>query len=182
MFGIPSPTLILAAAVAGMVALGGAYLKGAADQANKDNVAALKAKIDSLEFQRDVAENKRIEADTDKANIVLREAEDQETINAAETLLARGYPCPTASELAWLQSIGSKPGKAIQPPTPAGNLLDASQSAAAQGCDPWPIIAAHERAGRLTNESIITAFTRWYSGLRRDLAAGRISTLPKKGP
>lgn len=180
MFGLPS--LATLGTALGLVALAGivGFERGCSYQKDIDQVAALKATIDKLEFERDVAEAKRIEADTDKANIVQREAENEETINAAEMLLARGYPCPTASELAWLQSIGSKLGAKIQPPTPAGNLLDASHSAAAQGCDPWPVIAARERAGRLTNEGKIVAFSRWYRGLRSDFAAGKISSaLPK---
>jgi hypothetical protein len=165
-----SPWLLVAGALGVLAVAGGLYFKGWRDRGIHDGVADLKARIATLQFDVQEAKARAAQAEAQQKEIEADDAANQEKIRAAEAVLARGYGCPSLAELEWLSNIGKAGAAALGP------------SAAAQGCDPWPIIAARERAGRLKANAIIVKVRDWYNALRDDLARGRIPPAPAMKP
>jgi hypothetical protein len=177
MFGIPNLYLVAAAVVAfagWTVVIEQAGEKHATRVAQVD---ALKAENATLKFDIQQKTQAKEKADADLADIEAQDQQNKEKIDAAETILARGYGCPSADELRWYASIGQA-GAQAQPPGPA-SLSEAGGSAAAQNCDPWPIIAAREKAGRLSANSRITKAIAAWKAMQRDYAAGVVKNATK---
>lgn len=177
MFPLPSPTVLIAAGGVFVTAVTGSFVAGAIYEHGRENVADLKARNAALQFDLDEANGKAVEASQQAARIAAADHANQETIDAAEEVLARGYGCVTPAERDWLLHVGQA-GPRTEPPTPPV-LRESGDRAAAEGCDAWPTVAARERAGRLKANAIIAGVADWYRGLQADYRAGRpLKTAP----
>lgn len=166
-----------------MIALGiiavfvGTFVGGQNYQGKLDAVADLNAQIATLTFDRDEATKKAKEAAADANLIEASSLANSEKVDAAESIIARSYGCPSHDDLVWLLSVGkSGPRKGSEPIAglrAAGGDSLAEGSAAERGCTPLLIIAARERAGRLKANDIIVHFAKWYRGQIADFAKGK---------
>jgi hypothetical protein len=155
------------------VALVVAFFAGAIGEHRRSSVEDLKAQIATMQFDKDAAIKAADIAASDAREIERGYRANEETINAAETVLARDYGCVTPAERDWVRALATGKAAGAKPPVRPG-LRAAGDSAVAQRCDSWPGYAAKVLAGLLKANDIIVRHRRYEEGVRRDYAAGRV--------
>jgi hypothetical protein len=156
------------------IALVVAFMVGAVAEHKRAGVEDLKAQIATMQFDKDAAIKAADIAASDAREIERGYRANEETINAAETVLSRDYGCVTPAERNWVRALATGKAAGANPPARPG-LRAAGDGAVAQGCDSWPGYAVKVLASLLKANDIIARHRRYEEGVRHDYAAGRVS-------